>query len=406
MRAPKLDSNASSFGFSRVLARPLHWFPFPCRGPPVHSSLVCSSCSRPSSSWPQYDGGGSSKRTGVQVPGGGVLGAGGAGVPRAGVPGAGCRGAPLLVAILGATATGKSRLALDLAERHGGEIISCDSTAVYRYFDIGTDKVPVSERRGVPHHLIDIVEPTETYSAAQFARDAARVVRDITERGKLPILVGGTGFYYRALTRGLFEGAGRDDALRARLHAMSARRRTPFLHRMVARLDPLSATRIMPRDEKRLVRALEVYFLTGQPLSAHFAETRSALPGYRILALALRLPSALVAERVTRRVNEQFARGVVGEVRRLLAAAVPEEAHPFSGLVYRQILELLHGVRDEEATRALIVRENKRYARRQLIWFRKEPNLHWLDGAGEWPTTLAAAELALDTWRLAHGTDS
>ncbi|MPZ16481.1 MAG: tRNA (adenosine(37)-N6)-dimethylallyltransferase MiaA [Luteitalea sp.] len=306
---------------------------------------------------------------------------------------------PLLVAILGTTATGKSKLALDLAERHQGEIVNCDSTAIYKYFDIGTDKVPVSGRRGIPHHLIDILEPTETYSAAQFARDAAGVIREITARGKLPILVGGTGFYYRALTRGLFEGPGRSEDLRARLHAIGARRGVPFLHRMVARLDPASAMRIMLRDEKRLVRALEVYFLTGRPLSAHFAATRPALTGYRTLALGLRLPAARIAERVARRVDEQFARGLVDEVRRLLAAGVPERAHPFSGLVYRQILEMLHGVRDEPATRALIVRENKRYARRQLIWFRKEPNLHWLDGAGEWPTTFEAAEAVLDIWR-------
>jgi tRNA dimethylallyltransferase len=306
---------------------------------------------------------------------------------------------PRLVAILGTTATGKSRLALDLAERYEGEIVNCDSTAVYRHFDIGTDKVPMSERRGIPHHLIDILEPTETYSAAQFARDAAGVIHGITARGRLPILVGGTGFYYRALTRGLFEGAGRSDGLRARLRAIGTRRGAPFLHRMVARVDPPSATRVMPRDEKRLVRALEVYFLTGQPLSAHFAATRPPLPDYETLALGLRLPPALIAERVARRVDEQFARGVVDEVQRLLAAGVPEDAHPFSGLVYRQILEMLHGLRDEAATRALIVRENKQYARRQLIWFRKEPNLHWLDGAGEWPTTLAAAEAVLDIWR-------
>lgn len=306
---------------------------------------------------------------------------------------------PRLVAILGTTATGKSRLALDLAERHRGEIVNCDSTAVYRYFDIGTDKVPLSERRGIRHHLIDILEPTATYSAAQFARDASGVIRAITARGNLPILVGGTGFYYRALTRGLFDGAGRNDGLRARLHAIGARRGAPFLHRMVARVDPPSAARIMPRDEKRLVRALEVYFSTGRPLSAHFAATRPPLPEYRTLAFGLRLPAPLIAERVARRVDDQFARGVVDEVQRLLAAGMPEEAHPFSGLVYRQILEMLHGVRDEAATRALIVRANKQYARRQLIWFRKEPNLHWLDGAGEWPTTVAAAEAVLDIWR-------
>jgi tRNA dimethylallyltransferase len=304
-----------------------------------------------------------------------------------------------LVAILGPTATGKSRLALDLAERLNGEIVSCDSTAVYRRFDIGTDKVPLEARRGIPHHLIDIVDPSEAYSAARYGRDAATAIRDITARGRLPILVGGTGFYYRALTRGIFEGPGHDPPLRERLRGISARRGLAFLHRMVSRVDPASARRIMPRDEKRLVRALEVYWLTKRPLSDHFAATQPSLPGYQLTAFGLRLPSAEIAARVAARVDDQFARGVVEEVRRLLAEGLPETAHPFSGLVYRQILELLHGVRDEDATRHLIIRENKRYARRQLIWFRKEPNLLWLDGAGESPGTLAAAEAALAGWR-------
>src|SRR5438270_153331 len=165
-----------------------------------------------------------------------------------------------LVAVLGPTATGKSALALSLAERHGGEIINCDSTAVFRGFDIGTDKIALADRRGIPHHLIDIVDPTEEYTAAQFARDAAAAIRDIHARGNVPILAGGTGFYYRALTRGLFPGPGRDEALRTRLEAIAGRRGVTFLHRMLGRVDAESAVRIMPRDLKRLVRALEVFF--------------------------------------------------------------------------------------------------------------------------------------------------
>lgn len=310
--------------------------------------------------------------------------------------------APPLVAVLGPTATGKSALGIALAERYGGEIVNCDSTAVYRHFDIGTDKVPLAEQRGIPHHLVDHVDPTTVYSAAQYARDAAACVRAITARGRVPILVGGTGFYFRALTRGLFDGPGRDDALRERLRATAARRGVEFLHRAVARIDPGSASRIMPRDEKRLVRALEVRIQTGQPLSAHFAATRSPLPEYRVLAFGVRLPAEAIAERVARRVEAQWARGVVAEVEHLLASGLPRTAQPFGGLVYRQILEMLDGVRGEADTRDLIVRENRRYARRQLIWFRKEPTLDWLDGAGEWPSTFASACQAIDSWGVSR----
>jgi tRNA dimethylallyltransferase len=294
-----------------------------------------------------------------------------------------------LIAILGPTATGKSALALTVADRFGGEIINCDSTAVYRGFDIGTDKIAPPDRRGIAHHLIDIADPTDEYTAAQFARDAAHAVRDIQARGRMPILAGGTGFYYRALTRGLFPGPGKDAALRARLEAIAARRDVTFLHRMLRRVDEPSAQRIQPRDRKRLVRALEVYYLTGRPLTAHFAETSSPLPDVPVLPVALRLPADQTSARVTRRVDEQFARGLLDEVRTLLARGIPETARPFGGLVYRQALEHLHGVRDERTTRALIAQENRRYARRQLIWFRKEPNVVWVEGPGESPATIA-----------------
>jgi len=297
---------------------------------------------------------------------------------------------PVVVAILGPTATGKSALALDLAGRHRGEIINCDSTAVYRGFDIGTDKVAAADRRGIPHHLIDIVDPTAEYTAAHYARDASRLVREVHARGGLPFVVGGTGFYYRALTRGLFPGPGRDAALRQRLTDVGERRGVTFLHRMLRRVDRESAERIQPRDLKRIVRALEVFFLTGRPLTAHFAETASPLPDVDVLAIALRLPAATISARVTKRVDEQFERGLLDEIRGLLRSGVPESARPFGGLVYRQALEHLHGVRDEAATRALIAQENRRYARRQLIWFRKEPNLQWFDGPGDAPATIVA----------------
>ena len=288
-----------------------------------------------------------------------------------------------LIAILGPTATGKSALGIAIAQAHNGEIINCDSTAVYRGFDIGTDKVPFDQRAGIPHHLIDIADPTDEYTAAQFARDAAAAVQDIHARGKLPILVGGTGFYYRALTRGLFPGPGKDANLRARLERIAQKKGVEQLHRMVSRVDPESGARIQPRDLKRLVRALEVYFQTGKPLTAHFDDTVSPLPPeVRVGAIALRMPAAWLAERLARRVDEQFEAGLIDEMKALLASGVPPGARPFGGLVYRQAMDYLKGVRDEASTRALIAQENRRYARRQLIWFRKEPNLTWFDGPG------------------------
>jgi tRNA dimethylallyltransferase len=316
-----------------------------------------------------------------------------------------------LLAVLGPTATGKSSLALTLAERLDGEIVNCDSTAVYRGFDIGTDKVPVAEQRGIPHHLIDIVEPTAEYSAADYGRDAAAAIAAIHARGRMPILVGGTGFYYRALTRGLFPGPGKDAELRARLERSAERHGVERLWRIVRRVDPASADRILPRDRKRLVRALEVFFTTGRPLTAHFAETVSPLPGdVTVTAIGLRLPPDALGERLALRVDAQFAAGLLDEVQGLLDRGVPPTARPFGGLVYRQVMDYMRGTRDLAATRELIVRENRRYARRQLIWFRKEPNLRWLDGPGEsrdvqarvlgW---LAERGLLIDRGHASHG---
>jgi tRNA dimethylallyltransferase len=287
------------------------------------------------------------------------------------------------VAVVGPTAVGKSALGLALARTFNGEIVSCDSTAVYRGIDIGTDKPSPDEMALVPHHLVDVAGPAETYTAARYAADASSAIHDITGRGRLPILVGGTGFYYRALVRGLFPGPARDATLRRRLDRVAARRGVESLHRWLSRVDAESARRIQPRDQKRLVRALEVYLLTRKPLTAHFEDTVSPIAGYTVLPIGLTMPRPELRVRVARRVETQFARGVVEEVDRLVGAGIPIGAHVFSGLVYRQIIEMRQGVRGEAETRELIVRENMRYARRQLIWFRKEPNVRWLSGAGE-----------------------
>ena len=266
---------------------------------------------------------------------------------------------------------------------------------MYRGFDIGTDKVPLAERRGIPHHLIDVVEPTDEYTAARYVSDAVAAIEQIYERGRWPIIVGGTGLYYRALVRGLFPGPGADAKMRSRLEAIAQRRGVEFLHRMLKRVDRESAARIQSRDLKRMIRALEVFFLTGTPLTDHFAATVSPLAGYQTVGVVLSPPMSLIAERVATRVDAQFEQGLLDEIRGLLARGIPETARPFGGLVYRQALEHLHGVRNEADTRELITRENRHYARRQLIWFRKEPNLVWLQASGENPETLTAVEALL-----------
>jgi tRNA dimethylallyltransferase len=306
------------------------------------------------------------------------------------------------VAVLGPTASGKSALGIALAERFGGEVVACDSTAVYRGFDIGTDKVSPAEQRGIAHHLVDVVAPDAEYTAADYARDAAAAIRDIAARGRVPILVGGTGFYYRALVRGLFPGAGRDPVLRARLDRLAAKAGDDRMHRLLGRIDPPSAVRIQVRDRVRVVRALEVYFSTGRPLTAHFADTKAPLEGWDVVAIALRPSWPAVTARIATRVDQQFARGIVGEVRALVAAGVPPTARPFGGYVYLRVLEHLRGVRDEAATRDLIVRENRHYARRQLIWFRKEPNLVWIHQMGDESDALNQAVQAVTSRAGVH----
>lgn len=300
------------------------------------------------------------------------------------------------MAVLGPTGTGKSVLGLTLAKRYGGEVVSCDSTAVYRGFDIGTDKLPSELRQGIPHHLIDVVDPTEQYSVARYASDAAKTFLGIRKRGRLPILVGGTGLYYRGLVRGMFSGPAGVPQLRARLSRIAANRGVSTLHRMVEKVDPISAERIQPNDLRRLIRAIEVYRLTGRNLTSHFSETRSLIEGWNVISIALTLPRVDLIERLTRRVEAQFKGGLLDEIHDLLSSGVPASAPPFGGLVYRQALEHIAGVRNEMETRELIVQENRRYAKRQLIWFRKEPNLTWIEGPGEANVTVETARTVVD----------
>ena len=303
---------------------------------------------------------------------------------------------PCALAVLGSTGTGKSILGLTLAKRYGGEIVSCDSTAVYRGFDIGTDKLPSELRQGIPHHLIDVVDPTDQYSVARYASDAAKTFLAIRKRGRLPILVGGTGLYYRGLVRGMFSGPARAPQLRARLSRIAANRGVATLYRMVEKVDPISAERIQPNDLRRLIRAIEVYRLTGRSLTSHFSETRSLIEGWNVISIAITLPRVDLIKRLTRRVEAQFEGGLLDEINGLLSSGVPASAPPFGGLVYRQALEHIAGVRNEIDTRELVVQENRRYAKRQLIWFRKEPNLTWIEGPGEANTTIETASAVID----------
>ena len=291
---------------------------------------------------------------------------------------------PPLIAILGPTATGKSALGIAIAERFNGEIINCDSTAVYRGFDIGTDKVPFAERRGIPHHLIDIADPTDEYTAAQFARDAAAVIarppraREAADPGRRHRLL-----LPRADARTVSRARARTPRCARGWKRSPRRKGVETLHRMVTRVDPESARAdSAARSEAARPRARGVFpdrQAADRALRGHRVAARAGRHGWRDRAADA---GAWLADRLARRVDEQFAAGLLDEIRALLAAGVPPGARPFGGLVYRQAMEHLRGVRDEASTRALIAQENRQYARRQLIWFRKEPNLVWFDGPG------------------------
>jgi tRNA dimethylallyltransferase len=285
--------------------------------------------------------------------------------------------APVLVIVLGPTAVGKSRVAVDLALRFGGEVISGDSIQVYRGFDIGTDKTGPEARRGVPHHLIDIVEPEVQYTAADFVRDALDAARGIAARGRLPIVAGGTGLYLKALVDGLFPGSGRDPAARAALEAEAAESGLDALFRRLEAVDPDYARKIRSRDRVRIIRALEVYLTTGRPLSDHFRETRSPVGDRTVIRLGLKLEREALCRRIDERVERMFARGLVDEVRGLLERGVPETAPPFKALGYGRVLRLLRGEIGREEALALTKTDTRQYAKRQMTWFRKMDGVVW-----------------------------
>jgi tRNA dimethylallyltransferase len=284
-----------------------------------------------------------------------------------------------ILIIVGPTAVGKTATALWLAQEFSGEIISCDSMQVYRGFDLGTDKPSPEERKLVPHHLIDFLDPTEQFSAADFAFQALAIAEEIIGRGHLPIVVGGTGLYHRALTAGLFKGPGRDQALRQKLKTEARVFGLEKLYQKLQEVDPEYARKITPKDSIRIIRALEVYYKTGRPISEHFRLTESPLQarGFIPGQIGLKLERKKLYRRIEERVDRMFEKGLVAEVRKLLEMGLPEEATPFKGLGYRQVLRYLKGeISLEEAIR-LTKLETRHYAKRQMTWFRKTPGLTW-----------------------------
>jgi tRNA dimethylallyltransferase len=284
--------------------------------------------------------------------------------------------------VLGPTGSGKSDLALRIARAVGGEIVNCDSLQVYRGFDIGTAKVPVAERRGIPHHLIDVIDPAQLFTAGDYARLGEAALREIAGRGRIPVVAGGTGFYLRALLDGLFPGPSRDETLRARLQRREERR-SGSLHRILRRLDPAAAARIHPNDKNKTMRALEVRLIEGRPLSALFERGRAPLTGFRPIKLGLDPPRELLYARLQARTSAIFERGLVDEVRRLLASGVAPGAKPFESLGYKQALQVVEGTLTPEQALESTQLETRRYAKRQITWFRKEHGMHWLPGFGD-----------------------
>lgn len=293
-------------------------------------------------------------------------------------------GYPLL-AIVGPTAAGKSALGLAIAEETGGEILNYDSVQVYRGFDILSGKVPLAERRGIAHHLLDVVDPDQAFTAGDYRREALRVLSAVRERARLPILVGGTGLYLRSLLNGLFDGPPRSETVRARLRNMAARRGPCFLHRLLIRLDAASASRIHPHDEQKLIRAIEVCLLARQPMSVMFSHGRAGLDGFRVFKLGLNPPRPEFHERINRRVEEMYQGGLLEEVG--LARARPAGARPKPpGLLgYPQACAALRGdLSVEEAIRHTQT-ATRQYAKRQMTWFRREEDVTWFAGFGDDP---------------------
>jgi len=289
---------------------------------------------------------------------------------------------PTLVAIVGPTASGKSSLALVLAQQFGGEIVNCDSLQLYRHLDIGTAKPSLAERASVPHHLLDILEPEEQFSAGEYARRGRTILAEITARGRLPMVVGGSGFYLRALIDGLFAGPSRHPELRERLRQVETKKGPGYAHRVLKRLDAESAARIHPNDLPKTIRAVEVCLLARGRMSELFRRGREPLTGYTVRKIGLNPPRSELYERINQRTQAMFDQGLVNEVSDLLARGCPGGAPPLQSHGYRQALDYLLGKISLRDAVRYAQAATRQYGKRQMTWFRKESGIAWFAGFG------------------------
>jgi tRNA dimethylallyltransferase len=289
---------------------------------------------------------------------------------------------PLLVVVLGPTASGKTALSIALAERFNGEIVNCDSVAMYREFDIGTAKPTTAERARVQHHLVDYVAPTRYVTAGEYARQARQVLEEIKARGHLPIVVGGTGLYLRALLEGLFPGPQRSEELRERLRERDASRGSNYLHRILSHLDRTAAEKIHANDIPKIIRAIEICLGSRQKMTELLQQGRDALRGFRILRLGLDPDRQALYERINRRAQKMFEAGLVEETKGLLEK-YGDAAGPLSSLGYRQAVQFLRGELTREQAIHAAQQAHRNYAKRQMTWFRREPDVSWLRGFGD-----------------------
>jgi tRNA dimethylallyltransferase len=290
---------------------------------------------------------------------------------------------PLLVVVLGPTASGKTPLSLSLAERFDGEIVNCDSVAMYREFDIGTAKPTATERARAPHHLLDCAAPTSHVTAGEYARQARQVLEEIKTRGRLPIVVGGTGLYLRALVEGLFPGPQRSEELRQRLRESAENRGSNYLHRILRHLDPAAAEKIHANDTPKLIRAIEVCLASREKVTELWQQRgRDPLRGFRILRLGLDPDRQALYERINRRAEQMFEAGLVEETERVLEK-YGGDVGPLSSLGYKQAGQFLRGELTREQALQAAQQAHRNYAKRQMTWFRREPEVTWLNGFGD-----------------------
>jgi tRNA dimethylallyltransferase len=297
---------------------------------------------------------------------------------------------PLLLVIVGPTGSGKTALSLDVAEKRNGEIVNCDSVAVYRDFEIGTAKPTPEERSRAPHHLLDIVDPREAFTAGDYARVARDTIGDIARRGRLPIVAGGTGLYLRALLEGLFEGPPRSEELRERLRARDREKGPGYLHGVLKRLDPDAAASIHANDTPKLIRGIEVCISARERMSELWKRGRDPLRGFRVLKIGLNPDRNALYTRLNARAAKMFEAGLIDETRRLMDR-YGDDARPLGSTGYAQAVQFLRGEIDRKLALWAAQQSHRNYAKRQITWFRREADVHWLAGFGDEPELQKAA---------------